>query len=176
MKINKYGINLKSLGYDHLEELRKWRNSDFVKSCMFYQKKITEEDQIKWFDKICKENKNKFFIISINSEKLGCCNLHLNTNKLGVHYAEGGIFFKDTISAGSLHAHKAIFILYDWGFSNYPIEYIYAQIRTDNKRAIRFNKSLGFKVTEENSDKTEMLLSREDFGHYLQQFKNLIER
>jgi RimJ/RimL family protein N-acetyltransferase len=161
-KIVKHSITLEPLEYYHLEQLRKWRNSEFVRKYMLYQEHISETQQREWFDTL-KDNNKFYFMIFDEHGAYGCCNLNLSIDESGDCYAEGGVFASDEGKLNSLTPIKAICALYKWGFSSCRVSYIKARIRNDNKRAIRFNRGLGFIVDNIADGVTYATLTKSSF-------------
>jgi UDP-4-amino-4,6-dideoxy-N-acetyl-beta-L-altrosamine N-acetyltransferase len=169
--INKHGITLESLTEKKLELLRCWRNSDFVKGNMQFQKHITRSQQIKWFQSL-DENKARYFLIQEKGNYIGCCNVkNINVTK---RTAEGGIFLSEEKYANSLSPVKAIFTLYDWVFSETVVNTIEAEILKTNPRAIRFNKGLGFKLRTEKNGVVFGTLSCNDFYKMYEKYSKIM--
>lgn len=172
MELVRHGIKLIPLSSEKLELLREWRNSDFIKSCMFFKDEITENEQIKWF-KSLGENKH-YFIINDGQEDFGCCNINLSKDDNDEWFAEGGIFISSFDRLNDVAPIKAMFIIYDWAFMYKSAEYISARIRIDNKRAVRFNLGLGFIKDTCNEEEVRMLLSRADFYKKYEKYKKIL--
>lgn len=141
--IKKHGINLVPLDIGHLTMLREWRNGEFVRSKMLNQKPISQQQHQDWFRGL-DHSRQYHFIIEDGIGNYGSCNLILKVDEQNKLYAESGIFAANEHKASSLTPVKAICILYDWAFNSLAVSYISAHIRENNKRAIRFNKKLGF--------------------------------
>lgn len=165
MLIQKFGVTLHPLTEQHLELLRKWRNSDFVQKFMQQQVAITPQEQKSWFDSLDKKT-NHYFIIEIDGSFIGCCNIK-NIDADGV--GEGGVFLSAPEYLNGMHGAKAVFLMYEWAFNNGIINAAKSEILLDNKRAIRFNKMLGFTINIKESI-VEGFLNKESFCN---QFKKL---
>ena len=90
--LHKHGITLVPLSEAHIELLRNWRNSDFVKKNMQYQGHITETQQLKWFRSLERDT-SMYFLIQQDTSFIGCCNMKNIDAELGC--AEGGIFLSE---------------------------------------------------------------------------------
>src|ERR1051325_5452442 len=88
MIINYFDVALTRLREDHLEELRFWRNSDFIRSRMYYREHITAEMQIKWFQEVNNINKHLYMMISVSGKNIGLC----NGKDICSDHSEGGMF------------------------------------------------------------------------------------
>lgn len=53
-------VALKDLTIDEIELVRTWRNSKEVGPYKYHENYITQELQVKWFEKISSETKSKF--------------------------------------------------------------------------------------------------------------------
>ncbi|MCA3894951.1 GNAT family N-acetyltransferase [Vibrio vulnificus] len=157
-----HGVTLTPLDESHLEMLRKWRNSEFVRRFMLYQEDISENQQREWFARL-KGSQKFYFIITDEAGEYGCCNVNLETDESGVCCAEGGIFSAEEWKLNSLTPIKAICSIYNWAFTSCGVAYIKARIRNDNKRAIRFNHGLGFKVDHVTDGVTYATLTKSSF-------------
>ncbi|ASI89229.1 GNAT family N-acetyltransferase [Vibrio mediterranei] len=171
--LNQHGVTLTPLDESHLEMLRKWRNSEFVRRFMLYQDDISESQQLEWFSKL-KDTQKYYFIITDEAGVYGCCNININIDELGNCYAEGGIFSAEESKLNSLTPIRAICALYSWGFTFCKVEFIKAKIRNDNKRAIRFNNGLGFKVDHVTDDVTYATLTKSSFEDRYERIKKFL--
>ena len=55
MELNSYGLVLKRLGYQNIEMVRMWRNSEAVRQYMEFKGHITIEMQKRWFKSLNKD-------------------------------------------------------------------------------------------------------------------------
>ncbi|HDZ5417928.1 TPA: GNAT family N-acetyltransferase [Vibrio harveyi] len=171
--LNGHGVTLTPLNESHLEMLRNWRNSEFVRRFMLYQEDISENQQREWFEKL-KGSKKFYFIITDEAGVYGCCNINIEMDDLGHWFAEGGIFSAEESKLNSLTPIKAICTLYHWGFTSCGVSCIKARIRNDNKRAIRFNNGLGFKVDHVTDGVTYATLTKSSFEHRYDAIKRVL--
>ncbi|MDF2153932.1 GNAT family protein [Vibrio sp. CAU 1672] len=173
MSLKKHGVVLTPLDASHLEMLRNWRNSEFVRGFMIYQDDISEDAQIKWFSKL-KDAQKYYFIISDEDGEYGCCNLNLEVDDEGRLCAEGGVFAAEESRLNSLTPIKAVCTMYEWAFAHQGVNYIKAQIRSDNRRAIRFNAGLGFIVDRVAEGITYATLTHESFNNRYEKIKKIL--
>jgi UDP-4-amino-4,6-dideoxy-N-acetyl-beta-L-altrosamine N-acetyltransferase len=172
LMIHNHGITLVPLSNSNLELLRCWRNSDFVKQYMQFQGNITESQQIKWFEEL-DERLVRYFLIKESDCLVGCCNIKNIDSDKGT--AEGGVFVSEEKYLGTLIPIKAIFTLYDWFFSNTTVRIIKAEIVKTNKRAIRFNKGVGFVVHSEDDNLVYAKLTCDDFYSQYTKYKKVLD-
>ncbi|MCE9793798.1 GNAT family N-acetyltransferase [Shewanella indica] len=168
MIVKGFGIELHLLSSDKIELLREWRNSDFVQQFMQKKVVISAEMQQDWFNSLDKRN-NFYFLIRENNEFIGCCNIKNVDGGIG----EGGVFVKGPEYLNSISVTKAIFLMYDWAFSNEFIISAKSEILSGNKRAIRFNKMIGFTVNEVGGIVQGSLIKSDFYIQYDKFFKVL---
>lgn len=162
MVIENYGIRLTRLTEDKIELVRNWRNDPKINQYLNFRGYITPEMQINWFKKINNEN-NYYFIINYNNEDIGMVNIK------DIDYqsrnGEGGIFIYFDKYLNSDISFRVAFCLCDFCFDQLHLNYLIAKILKTNKRAIQYNKMLGYKiiVTQENEECQEYQLSCSDY-------------
>lgn len=162
MIIKKYGIELQRLTAKDIELVRQHRNSAFIKAKMFYQETITESEQKTWFNSI-DNDLNYYFLIIYKNEKVGL--IHGKIESFENKTSEGGIFiWKKNI----LNTHIPVIAsicMNDLSFLIMTIEQIKVKVKKDNSIALNYNLNMGFRITEEPSEKDQivMTLSKEDY-------------
>lgn len=146
MILKQDNIILRRIEEKDIEMIRKWRNDPKISQYMSFRDYITLQMQKKWFEKINNEN-NYFFIINIDYTDVGM--VDVKNIDYGQKVAEGGIFIYDDKYLNSIYPLFASYLVINFVFDTLKLEKFKAQIMEDNKRAIRYNKSLGFKPTDE---------------------------
>lgn len=160
MKISKLGITLSRLTYDDIELLREKRNLFPIRKKMFYQKKISKEEQKIWFKSI-NNHLNYYFIISNNESKVGLIHGKIISFEKGI--AEGGIFLWEDGEGYEFISVKASLIMAELTFNLLGLNETQAKVRTDNPKAIAYNKLLGYNILYQNEVETSMTLSKEGY-------------
>ena len=138
-------LALRQISHDDIEQIRQWRNSSEVSKHMEFRDYITPEMQESWYEKTCLKG-CLYFIIVWQGEPVGLINLKDIDKVAGS--AESGIFFGCSAVLNGYIPYLSTICLFEFGFKHLFLKNIYASIMDDNKRAIRFNKSLGFTPTE----------------------------
>lgn len=156
-----YGLTLRQLQHGDIERVRQWRNDPKVSAYMAFRGHITKEQQEQWFKSI-DNDENHFFIIEMHGEDVGLCELkQIDRTK---QTAEGGIFIHDEKFRNSPYCVAVAVMVSEYGFGKLRLEKIYAQILDDNTRAIRFNKTLGYRLWQSgDSGKSVYFLTPEAF-------------
>lgn len=144
MKLTKYGVTLNRLTEDKIEMIRNWRNDPKIVRYMEYKEYITPEMQTAWFQKINNDN-NYYFLIEFNGKEIGLINVRDIDYEL--REGEGGIYIYDDDCLNSTISFQATMCLYDFCFETLKLERLIAHILKDNKRAIKYNKLLGYELT-----------------------------
>lgn len=160
MIITKYGLRLTRINGTHLEELRQHRNSDFIKSKMFFQDHISLENQLIWFQKI-NNYTSYYFMVSYEGRNIGMVNGSIISLKAKT--TKGGIFFWDNVALNSFLPVKVAVLMGDFTFLLFEMNATHAEVRSDNKAAIQFNKNLGYAVSSQECNKLRLVLKKQDF-------------
>ncbi|MBN9295278.1 MAG: hypothetical protein J0G96_14970 [Flavobacteriia bacterium] len=149
MIIEQYGVKLKRLEIGDIEIVRKWRNHTEIKRTMNFQKYITRQMQLDWFNSI--NNKyNYYFLIIYDQIPIGMINA--KDISLNEFTGEGGIFIGEKKKEYELISVYASLSLLNVVFKvlNY-FEKSVIQVRKDNPKAISYNSLLGYNINKEKS-------------------------
>ena len=147
MIVEQYGLKYTRVTEQDLELIRYWRNKDFIRDTMQFKEYITAEMQQKWFERI--NNKyNYYFIIEANNQKIGLINY--KDPAPNTKTAEGGIFIWEQDYWGtpipvfaSLTLLECMYEVLNLGDNSM------VTVAKNNKRALTFNKMLGYEIYEE---------------------------
>jgi len=141
MIIGRRSIQLVKLTQDYIELVRQKRNLPEIQNVMEFREYITPEMQQKWFESINNIN-NLYFLIETNNTFIGLGSANdIDWEQKIVN--NGGIFIWDKIYLDSPEVIQASVLLTDLGFF-LGIKMNYIRILKDNKKAIDFNRSLGY--------------------------------
>lgn len=143
--LENYGVKLKLLTHDKIEQLRQWRNDPKIQQYMFYREEITPEMQERWYANLDKKA-NLYFFIEYDGKEIGVINIKDIDFVKGC--GESGVFIYDDTCLDSDVAYKAHLVMFDYVFDILQMNTLHAQLLPDNSRAIRFVKFLGYKVDE----------------------------
>jgi RimJ/RimL family protein N-acetyltransferase len=140
--LKQYGITLKRIDSNDIELVRRWRNEPSIRKNMGYQKRITKEQQVKWFASVDNQL-NYYFLIIIEGKKIGVINC--KDVNLEDEYGEGGIFIWDKNYKSTPYPIFASLILLDFIFNTLEIgDKSFIRILPSNVNAIKYNKMLGY--------------------------------
>ena len=173
MKITKYNITLKRVAESDLELLRSWRNSDYVNSRMIQTSYITSEMQLNWF-KTINNDQNYYFIAEFNNEKIGL----MHIKNISKNNGEGGIFLASEKYENDGLVPRMILCFNDFVFENLNLDFIYSQVKADNKKAISSSIAQGCIVNEEKTtdEIISFLLFPENYFFKTKKIKQILQK
>ncbi|MCF6171654.1 MAG: GNAT family N-acetyltransferase [Bacteroidales bacterium] len=174
MKVETNGILIERLQEKDIEMVRQWRNSEFVRRHMNYREHITPEMQQQWFRSIDNFN-NFYFILRFKGLKAGLGDIKNVDWEAGT--GEAGVFIAEKQYTSSFLPVVGALTLSELVFKIFKLERIYSQIRSDNKRALRFNSLFGYKREEGQEGKESQLhyLTSESFFKATRKFFLLLK-
>jgi hypothetical protein len=175
MRVDKYGISLHRLTENDIELVRFHRNSDFIRTKMFYQKHISEEEQQNWFQSI-NNDWNYYFLIRYSDTIVGM--VHGTINSYEEKTAKGGLFIWDEKALKSHLPVIASVVTTDLTFFVMQMENTTAEVRNTNKTAINYNLSLGYTIEWEDkkTHKVFMNLTKENYLRSAKQIRSLVKK
>jgi RimJ/RimL family protein N-acetyltransferase len=127
---------------------------------MINQKVVSSSEQADWFGRISSLGESHFIYYSHGAD-VGMLSIRqfAKTSEF-----EAGIFCGERSFLGHWINLSAAIGLYDYAFGQLGLRTAFAKVLADNKRAIRLNVFLGYKVTESPDEKVVRLnLSRENY-------------
>lgn len=163
MQLKKYDVILTRLTHNKIEMVRNWRNDPKIVAFMEYKEYITAEMQQNWFRKINNEH-NYYFIIEFEGKEIGLINIRDINYEKGE--GEGGIFIYDDEYLNSDVSFRATLCQLDFCFETLGLKKTIAHILSYNKRAIQYNKFLGFKIQENQDNKQNQLYILHAIDYY----------
>lgn len=165
-----YGMRFIRLQIEHLELIRYWRNHPSITQFMEDNEPITYEAQLQWFEKV-NTNDNLFFVAEYENQCIGLISgKGFNEDK---SVGEGGIFIWEQRLLNTTVPVYLSMALIELSFVYCNFKYAYARILKTNKRAIKFNKLLGYKL-EPNQEEVSNQLYKLTTENYLTKRKTLI--
>ncbi|MCP3177558.1 GNAT family N-acetyltransferase [Desulfuromonas sp. KJ2020] len=170
--ITNYGVTLREVTEGDLETLRTWRNDPEISRFMVTQDHITPEMQNKWFE-TTRLRGDVNFIINYEGLDIGFIGLKLVDVKEKLY--NPGVYFANTNYQNSHIPFMVAFCFWDFIFENYPDIKIKTTVLISNKRAMRFNKALGYEEIKNNNDGQflEMQLCSIDYQQAAEKIKRV---
>lgn len=146
MKIERYGIELRTLDQKHLQNVREWRNRDQTRSYMEFKERIDEESQKRWFEAL-DQRQNLCFTYHEKGQVHGF--LQLKNISLDVKTAEAGIIHGESSSYQSTLPIRAILVLMETAFDLLGLQTLKAKIKRGNQPVEHLNQKLGYLLQED---------------------------
>lgn len=143
MRVSRYGIELETLTAEHLEMVRLWRNQDYIRSRMQFQKVLTSEDQLRWFRQL-DQKRNLYWVFRHNDYPIGL--VHIKDVDADGLVGEAGVFTGAALYLESPQPMLAILFMMEIAFNVIGLQKLKAKIHHQNLKAIRFNLQLGYEV------------------------------
>ena len=136
-------VSLKLIQKEDIELIRKWYNSKDVNQFFIFREHISKEQQEKWFEKVSTSGRDYFFLIIVDGEPIGLTEI----KNIDWDRREGGtgIFIAKDEYKNALVSFEASYLLGRHFFETLNLLKAKIEILESNKRALRYNKTLGFK-------------------------------
>jgi RimJ/RimL family protein N-acetyltransferase len=161
LSIERNGILLKAMSFDHLETVRNWRNSKLVRSNMIFKNMISEEQQLNWFRNLDTDC-NIYMVIHVDRKPIGVCNLKNIDWNQGV--GEGGIFIGEPDFLNSTVPIKVVMLFLDYLFNRKDLSKIILKILKSNRASRKFVVGFGAELIAEHTEHYEMIIAAESFA------------
>ena len=169
--IVKYGVVLTLMTKDDLENVRRWRNTYEVRKRMVFQSYIPKAQHRKWFLGLTIQD--EYFIIRHKNIAIGIFHLK-STNE--PHIKEAGVFIGNKEYLGSEIILLAIISGMEYFFKNKSNQLLRAKVLLENKEGLTLNKSLGYKIIEQNDKYFLLEVSQSQFEKALRPFEKLLNK
>jgi len=128
---------------NHLEMVRKWRNSLFVSASMYSDNEITEEQQQKWFLKIKDDTTCKYWVVYFKGTPVGLAYLTDLNQSFDSCYM--GFYLKDSSVSGTSIAAKLEFNLLEYVFKALKLNKLRCEVFEFNQLVISMHEKFGFR-------------------------------
>jgi len=149
----RFGVTIGRLRREEIEILRQRRNDPAVAQFMIFRDEITPAQQEAWFESIDTSRqpagvlpRNLYGSIYWQGEMIGLTNLRdIDHDACS---GEGGMIIWSAEHQNSLVPFRAALVGTDLAFWGYGFRRMTARVLASNKRAIRFNRALGYRFDE----------------------------
>ena len=155
-----YDIILNRFTKEKQSMIRRWRNDPKISQYMEYQKEISLDQQLAWFDKT-NNDFNLYYIVVYNGVESGVINIKDISEDY--HTGEAGIYIYEDRFLNTDISYRAHIVLFDYVFLELGLKNITSKIQETNTRACRFAAFLGSNLLESNNGYTHWNLSKEDY-------------
>ncbi|MCC2606258.1 GNAT family N-acetyltransferase [Planctobacterium marinum] len=177
-QLSGYGVNMLPIEKPHLELLRQWRNSDFVREQMVSGEIIDEQQQLNWFQNISERQDQQHFIIQYRADYIGAANLKSCDGKPVTEAItlEPGIYIGDERYRSNILAFAPSLVLLDYCFDYLKVNQVTAKVKSQNSAALSYNGKLGYAEVDKDREYTIIALERERYIQSTGTLKNLLSR
>lgn len=136
-------ILLKELTESDLEIVRNWRNSENVAPYMYNESYITEEEQIKWFQKIKDEINSKYWLIEYEGKKLGLASITgIDKTLMSCYWA---FYIGESSVRGAGIGGKVEFNVIEYVFNDLKLNKLRCEVFVSNDKVIKLHEKFGFR-------------------------------
>jgi len=175
LTLSQYGVTLKRLEINDIEEVRRWRNFHYIQNKMQFTEDISSEMQLIWFNSINNKLNYYFVIIDENGKKVGLINsknVDLKNKK-----GEGGIFISDRAVWNTVTPAVASIILLNFSLCCLKsFDQSWITIIKSNTSAINYNNKLGYSVVDEDDFTVRMELTKESYVHSAKTYLKALDK
>jgi hypothetical protein len=175
LTLSQYGVTLKRLELDDIEEVRKWRNFHYIQNKMQYKEDISSEMQLIWFNSV--NNKLNYYFIIINEKGKRVGLINSKDVDLKQKNGEGGIFISDRDVWNTFTPAVASIILLNFSICCLQLfDRSLITIIKSNTSAINYNKKLGYSVVDEGDSVVRMELTKESYLHSVKAYSKILDK
>ena len=160
MILSGFGVSLRRITQADIEQVRAWRNQDFVRNQMFQSELITEVQQVAWFDTV-NNPFNYYFIIEENEAPIGVIYAK-NVNPESM-VGEGGIFIGEQPYLTTDFPGRASILLLYFCFNKLGLNSSLIRVKKGNEAALWYNQFLGYNVKSHQGEEIVLSLTKEAF-------------
>ena len=160
MILSGFGVSLRRITQADIEQVRAWRNQDFVRNQMFQSELITEVQQVAWFDTV-NNPFNYYFIIEVNDKPIGVIYAK-NVNPESM-VGEGGIFIGEQPFLTSDMPGRASILLLYFCFNKLGLSSSLVRVKKGNDVALAYNQTLGYSIQSQQGNELILCLTKEAF-------------
>ncbi len=176
--IEAYSIKLELINDSTMELLRQWRNQDDIRNQMVEQAIISPEQHLSWYNKVKHAQNQQHFVIYYKNQPVGAINIRsLNGENLEKSTdAEVGLYIAEDKYKGNILAFSPSLAINDYAFHQLGIKTLSSKVRQDNISAIKYNKQLGYCVSEPSAGFVDISLVEIDYQAASKKLKLFLTR
>ena len=173
-----YGVELRPILEENLEQLRIWRNSPDVARQMVNQDNISKEQQQNWFHSIQQRQDQIHYSLFYRHQLIGAANLKtLDTgNLMEAKNLEPGIYIGDERYRSNILAFAPSLALLDYCFDTLKVTNLCAKVKEANQAALSYNYKLGYAAVDTKESFVHIQLTKTAYQEATKQIKPLFLR
>ena len=147
--------NFSILSKQEQVEILNIRNTNYIREQMTTNKVIMLDNHLKWIKSLSSKTDCYYFAVLLNLEIVGAVYItdidkHNNSSYWGLYF---------TNKTNPLVSTFSTYYLFEYIFTDLEICTLYLEVQTSNKKALNFDKSLGFKEYNSNNEYTYMSMT-----------------
>jgi UDP-4-amino-4,6-dideoxy-N-acetyl-beta-L-altrosamine N-acetyltransferase len=135
-------VSFDELGSNHLEVVRRWRNSPEVASFMYTDDHITEADQVLWFERVSVDPASRYWVVLLELQPVGL--ISLTNIDLTNRRCDWAIYLGEQTARGRGVASHAQYFGAIQCFDRLGLEKLCCEAFEFNSSAIELYEKLGF--------------------------------
>jgi RimJ/RimL family protein N-acetyltransferase len=158
-----------------IEMVRRWRTSPEIAQFMLYREPITPEMQEQWYASL-DPDRDLFFIIRYGGVPVGLSDM--KRIDWEARTCVGGIFVVPEHWNSDIPL-RATFCASDYSFFECGLDATLSTVRKDNRRAVRFNLSIGYHIlnaADEAALTYEMRLDKIDYDRATKRLRDYLAK
>lgn len=141
--IDSSDFTLRAMRSDDIDIVRKWRNLEQVKTYMFTDSDINEEEHKTWFGMTLLSDDSDYQIVEYQNKPVGLANA-IKINKLASN-CFWGFYLGDPNCPKGCGTMLALLML-EHIFNTHPIQTIYGEVFEFNTASLKLHNKFGFKT------------------------------
>lgn len=152
-QLSGFGVDLIPMNFEHQDVVRSWRNQDEIRQQMLDDQKISEEQQLTWFNKMSQDPKQLHWVIRFRDALIGATNVQSLEDKKPASEASllaPGLYIGERRYQGNIVAFAPTLVMYDFCFQHLSTQVFRAVVKADNHNALKYNQKLGYELTVED--------------------------
>lgn len=147
--------NFSILSRQEQVEILDIRNIDYIREQMTTKKLITLDNHLEWIKSLSLKNDCYYFAVLLNYKIVGAVYItdidrHYNTSYWGLYFIN---------KTNPLVSTFSTYYLFEYIFKYLKICTLYLEVQSSNKKALSFDKNLGFKEYNSNPEYTYMSMA-----------------
>ena len=171
-----YGVEVKPVTPKDLIYLRKSRNSVEVRSQMVDTSYITASKQRLWYENMIKDDSIAYWVVWQRGYQVGSMNIRVKSNNNNKHNIDVGMYvWSQKYNHGLLGTSIALVQL-DLVFYYLNLSSVETSPKKHNKRAIVFNKKLGYIKINEDSEYVHIRMDKNRYEQKKQLFNRYFKK
>jgi hypothetical protein len=149
MRFARFGVTLERLEPRHIQTVRRWRNSAWVRPYMRCQTLVHPDDQVRWFATL-EPTRDWYFSAHVGNAPFAV--FHVKAVDWTRKCGESGGFVGNPAFIGRPEPAQATLAFMDFAFLLLDLESLEAQYSAALPRVVRFNDQLGYQIFREEGD------------------------